>query len=65
MTDEKKNESCKSSCCCKSFCVGVLVGLVLTSAAFGITLATKCAVGACPMMGKSAKMCPVSQMQTQ
>jgi len=65
MVEEKKNESCKTSCCCKAFFAGVLVGLILTSAAFGIMFATKCAVGYCPWMGKSMKMCPLSQMQTQ
>ena len=67
MTEQKKEgESCcsttgsGSSCgCCggKKFFVGILVGLILTAAAFGFY-----SVGQCAARGS---MCPMSQMQTQ
>ncbi len=72
MTDETKNDSCctpnKGSCCCgfKAFIGGILVGLVLTSAAFGIAIGAKCAAASCSIMGgSSAKMCPITHSQTQ
>lgn len=69
MGDESKKECCStgSGCCCKkAFFAGILIGVILISAGFGIALGTKCAVsGACPMKDMSMKMCPVSQSQVQ
>ena len=65
MADEK-NKGEGSGCgasgcssCCKKFVIGVLIGVILTAAAFGIAMGTKCAV-----MG-GGKICPFTQMQTQ
>ncbi len=68
MTEERKqganqDTSCcsTSSCCCcggKKFIVGLLVGLILTAAAFGFYSA-----GACAAKGKFCPMTQQMQMQ--
>ena len=64
MSDEKNktegSSCCGSGCsgCGKKFVVGVLVGVILTAAALGICMGTKCAVAG------GGKVCPFSQIQT-
>lgn len=71
MSAEEKKECCSTAgscgCCCKkAFFAGVLIGVILISAGFGVALGTKCAVGGgCHMGDKSMKMCPVSMSQSQ
>ena len=80
--EEKKSDECcsssgsKSSCGCgcgcacaaKKFFVGIIAGVILTAAAFGICMGTKCATGGgkmCPFSSDAQKMCPISQHPTQ
>ncbi len=74
--EEKKGQECCSTssgspsgcgCCCgaKKFFVGIIAGVILTAAAFGICMATKCAAGGgkmCPFSSGDQKMCPLTSM---
>ncbi len=61
MVDEKK-ECCTTGCgpcCMKAFFAGLLVGVILISAGFGIAMGSKC------LAGGGMKVCPISGVQTQ
>ena len=63
MGDEKKSEGCCGSGCTscgKKFVVGVLVGIILTAAALGICMGTKCAVSS-----GGPQMCPFTKINVQ